>query len=87
MAVKEQMAASEIEHVTAIRHDLHANPELGYEERRTSGVVQRELTQAGIEFVSGLAGGIRRDGVRVGGDHCQAPREHPAAVGRDGTQV
>lgn len=43
--------------LVAIRHDLHAHPELGYEERRTSEVVQRELSTAGIEFRAGLAGG------------------------------
>src|SRR5512140_2843419 len=57
MALREQIATSEIEHVTEIRHDLHAHPELGYEEARTSGVVQRELGAAGIEFVAELAGG------------------------------
>lgn len=39
----------------AIRHDLHAHPELMFEERRTSGVVQRELERLGIRFRSGLA--------------------------------
>ncbi|MDP7029093.1 MAG: amidohydrolase [Phycisphaerales bacterium] len=40
-----------------IRHDLHQHPELGYEEHRTSEVVQRELAEAGVAFKSGLAGG------------------------------
>ncbi len=40
-----------------LRHDLHAHPELGYEEHRTSEVVQRELEAAGVEFKAGLAGG------------------------------
>jgi amidohydrolase len=40
-----------------IRHDLHAHPELGYNETRTNEVIQRELTNAGVTFVSGLAGG------------------------------
>jgi len=40
-----------------IRRDLHAHPELGYEELRTSGVIQRELQTAGVEAVSGMAGG------------------------------
>jgi len=40
-----------------LRHDLHEHPELGYEEHRTSEVVQRELTDAGIAFKAGLAGG------------------------------
>ena len=40
-----------------LRHDLHAHPELGYEEHRTSTVVQDQLRAAGIEFTPGLAGG------------------------------
>jgi len=48
---------SELETLIAIRHDLHAHPELGYEEHRTSAVVQRELAEDGIEFVPQLAGG------------------------------
>lgn len=47
----------EIEYLTEIRQDLHAHPELGYEEHRTSEVVQRELSKAGIEFKAGLARG------------------------------
>lgn len=39
------------------RHDLHAHPELGYEEHRTSDVVQQHLAKAGVAFESGLAGG------------------------------
>lgn len=40
--------------VRAIRHDLHAHPELMFEERRTSGVVQRELEAMGVRFRAGL---------------------------------
>lgn len=40
-----------------LRHDLHAHPELGYEEHRTSEVVQGQLASAGVEFTAGLAGG------------------------------
>ena len=47
----------ELDDLIAIRHDLHAHPELGYEERRTSEVVQRELEKAGVEHKAGLAGG------------------------------
>ncbi len=43
--------------LTAIRRDLHAHPELGYEEHRTSGVIQRELASMGIAFKAGLARG------------------------------
>lgn len=41
----------------AIRHDLHAHPELGYQEKRTSGVVVRELSRLGVAHKAGLAGG------------------------------
>jgi len=41
----------------AIRHDIHAHPELGYEEHRTSGVIQDFLTTNGIQHVAGLAKG------------------------------
>ncbi|MFG0256302.1 MAG: M20 family metallopeptidase [Phycisphaerales bacterium JB043] len=43
--------------VVAIRHDLHAHPELMYQERRTSGRVCEVLDRLGIECRSGLAGG------------------------------
>jgi amidohydrolase len=48
---------SVLPHATAIRHDLHQHPELGHEEVRTSGVVQRELGELGIAYVAGLARG------------------------------
>ena len=51
------MIAAELPDLFAIRHDLHAHPEIGYEEHRTSQVVQRELTKAKVEFKAGLAGG------------------------------
>ncbi|HVT12244.1 MAG TPA: amidohydrolase [Fimbriimonadaceae bacterium] len=57
MALREQIASDDLRHITDIRHDLHAHPELGYEETRTSGVVQRELSAAGVQFAPGLAGG------------------------------
>src|SRR5205085_163800 len=37
-----------------IRHDLHAHPELGYQERRTSKVVADELSRLKIVHKSGL---------------------------------
>jgi amidohydrolase len=48
---------SVVSHVTAIRHDLHQHPELGYEEFYTSALVSKELTRLGIEHKTGLAGG------------------------------
>lgn len=47
----------EMDDLIAIRHDLHAHPELLYQETRTSEVVQRELKNAGIDFIPGMAGG------------------------------
>ena len=40
-----------------IRHDLHAHPELGYQETRTSEVIKRELRNSGVSFIENLAGG------------------------------
>src|SRR5436190_23176785 len=52
-----ELIAGELPDLIAIRRDLHAHPELGYEEQRTSQVVQRELKKAGVDFVANLAGG------------------------------
>ncbi len=49
--------AAEHETLAAFRRDLHAHPELGYEERRTSEAIQRELAALGIAFKAGLARG------------------------------
>ena len=60
--------------LTAIRHDLHAHPELGFEETRTAGIVASHLRDYGVDEVHeglggtgvvGLIGG--RDGGRAGG--------------------
>ncbi|HED54847.1 MAG TPA: amidohydrolase, partial [Phycisphaerales bacterium] len=48
---------AELAELIEIRHDLHAHPELMWQEQRTSGVVQRELDRLGIEYKAGLAGG------------------------------
>jgi len=52
-----ELLDEEIDHLIEIRRDLHAHPELGYEEHRTSGVVRRELDDAALEYVPDLAGG------------------------------
>lgn len=51
--------------LTAIRHDIHAHPELGFEEVRTAGVVAAALEGFGIEVHrgigrTGVVGVIRR---------------------------
>ena len=48
---------SVIDELIAVRHDLHAHPELGYEETRTSKVIQNFLSELHIPFKAGLAKG------------------------------
>ena len=40
----------------ALRRDLHAHPELAFEERRTSGVVAAVLRECGLEVHEGIGG-------------------------------
>lgn len=40
--------------LTSLRRDLHAHPELGFEEERTSGIVAKLLEEAGIKVHRGL---------------------------------
>ncbi len=42
--------------LTAIRRDIHAHPEIGFEEKRTSSIVAEKLAQMGIEVHRGLGG-------------------------------
>jgi hippurate hydrolase len=42
--------------LTAIRRDLHAHPEVGFEEVRTSGIVAEKLAGWGVEVHRGLGG-------------------------------
>jgi hippurate hydrolase len=57
---------AELPRLTALRHDLHAHPELAFEEHRTSDVVAHWLEAAGVETHRGLAGtgvvGVVRSG-------------------------
>ncbi len=50
------LIARELPSLVELRRDLHAHPELGREEHRTSRVIQRELSHAGVAFVSQVAG-------------------------------
>src|SRR5579862_7946177 len=40
--------------LTAIRHDIHAHPELGLEEHRTAELVAQKLEEWGIEVHRGI---------------------------------
>src|SRR5262249_14180851 len=53
------------EELTAIRRDLHTNPELGLEEHRTAEIVAKKLAEWGIEVhrgvgKTGVVGVLRR---------------------------
>lgn len=48
---------AELRALVEMRHDLHRHPELSMHERRTSQVVQKELSRLGIAFKAGLGGG------------------------------
>src|SRR6185437_16188825 len=55
--------------ISAIRRDIHAHPELAYEENRTSDVVAAKLAEWGLEVTRGLGKtglvGTRRKGNSV----------------------
>ena len=44
------------EDMIAWRHDLHAHPELGFQEHRTADFVARKLAEFGVEVHRGIAG-------------------------------
>ncbi|MEQ1823521.1 MAG: amidohydrolase [Fimbriimonadaceae bacterium] len=52
-----ELIAAELPDLINIRHDLHRHPELAFNEARTSGVVQEQLAQLGIQHKAGLAKG------------------------------
>ncbi len=65
MPVVNRIAAFQPE-MTAWRREIHAHPELGYEEHRTSDLVARQLASCGVEVHRGIAGtgvvGVLRSG-------------------------
>ncbi len=48
-------ANGHMDDLTAIRHDLHAHPEIGLEEVRTSALVAKELERLGYQVTTGIA--------------------------------
>lgn len=51
-----ELIESYVDDLITIRRDLHAHPEIGFEEHRTSGIVADKLAQWGIEVHRGLGG-------------------------------
>ena len=60
----EQLSARLIQ----IRRQIHANPELGYQEEKTSQLVKQELDQLGIPYTTGAARGTGVIGTLRKGD-------------------
>lgn len=50
-----QMIKAELDEVIEIRHDLHAHPQIGYEETYASGRVQHHLKRLDVPHQAGLA--------------------------------
>ena len=48
--------SNDLSFLTSLRHDLHAHPELGFEEERTSAIVAKLLEETGIKVHRGLGG-------------------------------
>src|SRR5512137_2972456 len=48
-------AQSLFEYTRSLRRDIHAHPELGFQEVRTAGIVARELSALGVEIHTGIA--------------------------------
>ena len=53
MKIEPKIAAASTE-LTAIRRDIHAHPELGFEEERTSRIVATKLKEWGCEVTTGV---------------------------------
>ena len=51
----DKMIASELAGIVALRHDLHAHPQVSYQEKYAASRVQEALTRAGVPFQAGVA--------------------------------
>lgn len=56
MSQPPRLPHDDLSDLVALRRDLHAHPELGFEEHRTSEIVQRFLADCGIAFEAGIGG-------------------------------
>ena len=53
--MKRQFFDQRLEQYTRWRHDLHAHPEIAFEEERTAAFVAQKLKEFGLEVTTGLA--------------------------------
>jgi amidohydrolase len=44
-----------VQELIAVRHDIHAHPEMAFKEERTSDLIARKLTEWGVPFQRGIA--------------------------------
>ncbi len=56
MAALAEPVADLLPDLVALRQDLHAHPELAYEERRTAGIVAQSLRLLGLQVAEGVGG-------------------------------
>jgi metal-dependent amidase/aminoacylase/carboxypeptidase family protein len=77
--------------LVALRRDLHAHPELAFEERRTAGVVAAALRLLGLDVTEGIAGtgvigtlrhgsGRRAVGLRADWTRCRSPSSRESRI-------
>lgn len=64
-----ELDKQELNFLIDLRRDLHAHPELGFEEERTSAIVAKSLEEAGIDVHRGLGGTGVVGTLRVGSGH------------------
>jgi amidohydrolase len=53
-SVHSGLTGNDLEFLIGLRRDIHAHPELGFEEDRTSAIVRDFLSKAGVEIHAGL---------------------------------
>ncbi|MEM9198777.1 MAG: amidohydrolase [Pseudomonadota bacterium] len=85
------MADPDLADLVALRRDLHAHPELGFEEHRTAAIVAERLRALGFQVETGIAGtgvvgtlgvGPRAVGLRADMDALAMPESPPTPAAR-----
>ena len=52
--ISSTFSAADVREMVEVRRDLHAHPEIAFEEVRTAGVVARRLTALGLDVKTGV---------------------------------